>query len=190
MVIGSFLAFYSSIGGGAFGETLFRWEQAGVFSYLLPFLLIFVLIYGILSTMNIFGNNRGVNAIIAISVGLMALQFNFVSIFFAEIFPKLGMALSVVLVFIILLGFFARDAQGNLPGWFRYVMIAVVGITILVIVFGSLGEGYIGYSGFGGIWYFLRYNIVNIIAGIGVIALVIAVIRGGGRPQQQGGNRN
>ena len=42
------LAWYGSYGGGVVGDMFSRWEQAGFFSYILPFLLIFALIFGIL----------------------------------------------------------------------------------------------------------------------------------------------
>ena len=57
-----FLAFYSSIGGGAIGNMLFQWEQAGVFSYVLPFLLIFAVVFGILSKTGVF-KEKGINIV-------------------------------------------------------------------------------------------------------------------------------
>ena len=102
------LASYGGFSGGKFGEILMQWEQAGVFSYILPFLLIFALIYGILSKINLFGdaNNKSINAIIALATALLSLQFGIVSVFFAEIFPKLGVAMSIVLVVLVVMGLF------------------------------------------------------------------------------------
>ncbi len=40
--------------GGAIGDVLSSWEQAGFFSYLLPFLLIFALVFGILTQIQLF----------------------------------------------------------------------------------------------------------------------------------------
>ena len=48
-----FLQSYGYFGGSAI-ETLFAtWQQAGFFSHLLPFLLIFALLYGILTNMKL-----------------------------------------------------------------------------------------------------------------------------------------
>lgn len=77
----TFLA-YASYSGGTIGNLIASWEQAGVFAYLLPFLLMFAIIFGILSKMQIFGDNKAISAIIALVVGFMALQFNIVSTFF------------------------------------------------------------------------------------------------------------
>src|SRR3990167_5223415 len=95
-----FLATYG-FNGGTFGNLLSQWEQLGVFSYVLPFLLIFALVFGILMRTKIFEENKGINGIIALSTALMALQFNFVPIFFSDIFPKLGIGISVILAGII-----------------------------------------------------------------------------------------
>ena len=82
--------------GGSIGNVLAYWEQAGFFSYVLPFLLIFALVYGILTRTQIFKDNRAVNGILALTVGLLALQFDFVPVFFSEIFPRLGVALALM----------------------------------------------------------------------------------------------
>jgi len=78
-MVGEFV--FAAIGpyyGGSIQSILQQWEQIGVFAYLLPFLMIFALIFVILNSIKIFKDNRGVNAVIAIAVGLMALQFQFV----------------------------------------------------------------------------------------------------------------
>ena len=47
---------------------LMQWETAGIFDYVLPFLLIFAIIFGILSATKISGSNKGVHLIIALSI--------------------------------------------------------------------------------------------------------------------------
>src|SRR3989338_10579622 len=93
--------------GGSIGNMLLSWEQAGFFSYVLPFLLIFAIVFGILTKIKLFGaENKGLNAVVAIVVGLLSLQFSFVPIFFSEIFPRMGIGLSVILAVFILVGLF------------------------------------------------------------------------------------
>lgn len=179
MVMDLFLAFYSSMGGGAIGQTLAQWEQAGVFSYLLPFLLIFVLVYGMLSAMKLF-ENQGVNIMISLAIGLMALQFNFVSVFFSEIFPRMGVGLSIVLVVLIIVGFFAREDDGHggtrMAGWFKTLMAIVGGIVVLFIVLGSF-QDYGWYSNIGGIWYLVRANFGGIVLGAIILIVVIMIFK-------------
>jgi len=108
--------------GGNIGNILSNLQQLGFFSYLLPFLIIFAVVFGILSKVRIFGDNKSIDAIISLAVGLMALQFGIVSSFFAELFPRLGVGLSVILVILILTGLFK---DGNDDKWMNYVLLAV-----------------------------------------------------------------
>lgn len=130
-----FLAYYSYFEGGLLGNILSQWEQMGFFSYVLPFLLIFALIFGILSRLKIFTTkdknepNNAINAILSFVIALMSLQFNFVPQFFSEVFPRLGVGLAVILIVIILLGFFMPQ-----KAWADYVFLGVGGIILLIIL--------------------------------------------------------
>lgn len=137
-----FLATYKVFSGGQIGDLLNDWEAAGVFSYMLPFLLIFALIFGLLSKLNFFGSpqdpskGKTVNAIIAIAVSLMALQFDVVSVFFANIFPRMGIGLSIILVILILGGLFIPTNKEN--NWFLVAISVIIFIMIASIVINSL----------------------------------------------------
>lgn len=130
-------------------EVLNTWDQLGVFDYAIPFLLIFAIVFGILQKARIFGgaedNVKGINAIISIAVGLLALQFNLVSSFFELIFPRFGIGLAVFLVLVIAIGFFVpnEDPKKSLQwgGW-------VVGIGVVVWAWDSW-EYWTAGSGFG-----------------------------------------
>ncbi|MBU4015742.1 hypothetical protein KJ878_06145 [Patescibacteria group bacterium] len=98
--------------GGGIGDFLNEMNNAGFFSYVLPFLLIFALVFGILNQIRLFKENKSINGIIALVVGLMALQFDFVPIFFSEIFPRMGVGLVVLLLLLIFAGMFA-DPDSN-----------------------------------------------------------------------------
>jgi len=166
-----FLASYSAFGGGGIGNLLAQWESAGVFSYVLPFLLIFAIVYAVLSFVKVFQNNKGVNAIISLAVALMALQFNLVSVFFADIFPRLGVALSIILVLLILGGMFLDWDNAGMK-WFLF---AIVAVTVIVVIWGPLRN--IGLFGWGGPVFF-GGNLGNIIGAIVIIGLIIWVIAG------------
>lgn len=165
-----FLASYTAFGGGTIGNMLAQWEAAGVFAYVLPFLLIFAIIYAILGFVKVFQNNKAVNAIISLAVALMALQFNLVNVFFADIFPRLGVALSIILVLLILGGVFL-DWDNNGMKW---VLFLIVAITIIVVVWGPLKD--IGF-GLGG-HVFFGWDWGNILVVVIIIGAIIAVLAG------------
>ena len=155
--------------GGAFGNMLSQWEQLGVFSYLLPFLLIFALIFGILSKLNLFGDstNKSINAIIALSVSLMSLQFGVVSVFFSEILPKLGVALAVVLVLIILLGLFGNPKSKTLSSVLMWGSFAIaIFVVVLSLDIFDPSRGYMLFN-----W--IPYDWIPFLAILVLIAVVV-----------------
>lgn len=164
--------------GGTFGELLFQMEQAGFFAYVLPFLLIFALVFGILTRTQIFKDNKAINAVLALVVGLLSLQFDFVPIFFSEIFPRLGVGLAIILALLILAGLFF-DPKNKLV---NYSLLAVGVIIFLVVLIQT--AGWVGWtSGF-----FFYDNWPRILMIIIVLALVALVFNSVGpkktRPQQ------
>jgi len=172
---------YGLTSGGAIGNLLFQWQQAGVFSYLLPFLLIFALIFAILEKTDLFGKNKSVKLILSLSIGLMALQFNFVSYFFSEIFPRMGILLSLIVVGMILLGLFFNfeDENGNTSTAKKIFGGAVV-IGIIVIIYQSFSGSFGFFSwGFGSSWgitYWLERYGVSLLAGIIFVVLLIKMM--------------
>jgi len=152
--------------GGTFGELLFYMEQAGFFAYVLPFLLIFTLVFGILTRTQIFKDNKAINAVIAFVVGLLALQFDFVPIFFSEIFPRLGIGLIVILALLILAGLFF-DPKNKLT---NYALLGVGVIVFFIVLIQT--AGWVGwYSGF---WLYDNWpRILAILIFIALLAFVI-----------------
>ncbi len=159
------LASYTTMNEGALGELFTQWEQMGFFSYLLPFLLIFALVFGILVKVKLFQDNKAVNAIIALVVGLMAVQFDLVSNFFSQIFPMMGVALAIILAFFILVGLFV-DPEHPVMTWILFGIGAVIFLVVVVQAAGSFG--------WSADWW--QDNWVTIIGVAIVIALVVAVI--------------
>ncbi|MEX2017277.1 MAG: hypothetical protein WD876_02290 [Candidatus Pacearchaeota archaeon] len=135
-----FLQSYGFFRGGGIGELFNYWEQAGIFSYVLPFLLIFCIVYVIISKIKIFEDNATVNAVIALSVGLLAMQFDIVPMFFAELFPRVGVGLSIILAILILLGLFI-DPRQKFMMWGLFV----VGLLIAGFVLYDTGNFTFGY---------------------------------------------
>ena len=78
-------------------DVLNIWNEMGVFSYVIPFLLIFAVVFAILKKTGMLSSrsadgkgddNNGILAIISVAIGLLALQFDFVAEFFSIIFPR------------------------------------------------------------------------------------------------------
>jgi hypothetical protein len=162
MIKSMVLAWYGSYGGGTIGDMFVYWEQYGFFAYVLPFLLIFALIFGILERIRIFSESRTVSGIIAFVVGLMALQFDIVPRFFSEVFPRLGVGLAILLIIIILVGLWV-DPQSGAIGYTLLGVGAVIAIIVLVSTAGELGWS-------SGWWWNENWPMV-----VGVVLILIAI---------------
>lgn len=161
----------TAIYGGQIGDILIDWYNFGIFTYLLPFLLIFSLIFGIMVKINLFGEvNRGISGIIALTIGLMALQFDFVPRFFTEIFPRLGVGLAVLLAVIILLSFFVTKES-----WLNYSLIGIGAVILIIVLVKSAGS--LGWQS--GYWWSLNWPMV---AGAIFIMIILAIIVNSGKP--------
>ncbi len=158
--------------GFGIGQVLNQWQSAGVFDYLLPFLLIFAVVFGILNKSKILGDNRGIHVIIAFAIGLLALQGNFVTRFFQPLFVNLGMGVAVLLVLIILVGLFIEDVYRK----YWYWGFGAIGVIAAIIAVSNAFEEY-GW-GFGSAGYYMD-NAGWIIGAVLILALIIAVATAG-----------
>ncbi len=175
-MLGHILSFqFAGFYGGSIGNILAYWEQLGVFTYLLPFLLIFSVVFGILTKTNILGNKKGLNAVISLVIGLLALQFNFVPLFFSEIFPNLGAGLSIILVLLILIGLFLPAGKTSA----NYLLAGIAAIIFIVVISKSFSN--LGYSIYTyGIWDFIYRNLGAITVILIILVAVGAVIGSSG----------
>ncbi len=151
---------------GSIADILIQWEYLGFFQFVLPFLLVFAVVFGILSYMNIFGSNKGIHAIVAIVLGLLSIRAGFFSAFLAEIAPRLGVGLTILLAILILIGLFVPQDSTKTVGW---VLMGVAGLIVIVI----LSQLYNVFGFFTGAFGLTSSEIIGYIV---MIALVVAII--------------
>jgi len=73
---------------------------------ILPFLLVFTLVFAILEKTKILGDERRqIDAIVALVIGLMFVAFDGPNNIIVNMVPIFGIALVVLLIFMVLLGF-------------------------------------------------------------------------------------
>ncbi len=147
---------------------VYQLESVGFFYLLLPFLLIFAVVFGILSETKIFGKNKGVHVIIAFVIAAISIRWNFfLSDFFTQIFSRLGVGISIILAFVILVGLFIRKEDDKYWKWGLGALGAVIGIVIVVQSFERFG-----WTGYG----FFESNAGFIIGAVLIAGLIIAVV--------------
>ena len=145
-----------------FEDLLFSLENIGLFQFILPFLLIFAVIFGVLSWTNMFGGNKGVHVIIAVVIGLLAIRWSVYTDFLNIISPKLGVGLVIILVLVLLMGLFIPADSQAIMGW---VMMAV-GVVIAIVIFAQTYSDF-GYGG---------YVTSDLIGWVVITALLIGIL--------------
>lgn len=158
-------------------DILAQWDSVGVFDFLLPFLLVFALVYGILTATNLLGGQKPLNVVIALAIGFMALRLPYVSIFFSEIFPRLGVGIVILLVLFLLAGLFIPADERRFWMW----GFGAIAFIIFIVVISQSFDQFSWYSG--GIY---EEYIGLIIGAVLIIGLIIAVAASGGPPKDSG----
>ncbi|MEM4181867.1 MAG: hypothetical protein QXX68_01800 [Candidatus Pacearchaeota archaeon] len=164
-------------------EFLNQMNQLGVFSYVLPFMFVFAIVFGLLQKTKILGDEnkaRGINAIIALAIGGISLLFDVVPKFFSIIFPKFGVGLAVFLVLMIMIGFFySGNKEDSNFGSLKWIGI-VVGLVVLIWALSEWGNlGGFGNFGFGFLSEFFPLILILII----IIVGISFVVGGGGKKE-------
>jgi hypothetical protein len=166
----------SAFGGGVVGDLLNKWQEMGFFSYLLPFMLIFALVFGILTRTQIFKDNKAVNGIIALAVAFMSLQFDFVPAFFAQIFPRVGVGLAIILGIFIIVGLFV-DPESKM---INYILLGI-GVLIIGIIILQSATG----AGWQSADFWAKY-FPAIILGVVILLFIFVVVGSAGKPANAG----
>jgi hypothetical protein len=144
------------------------WQTMGVFDYVLPFLLIFAVVYGILTATKVMSGNKGVNIIISLAVGLLSLRFEFVPVFFSQIFPRFGIGIAVFLVLMIFAALWIPKEY--LKGW--SITFVIIGLLIgAVVIFESFD--WLGWTGSSSWW--SEYSSI-IVLGVLIAGLIVVLV--------------
>lgn len=99
---------------------------------ILPFVLIFTVVFAILQKSKVFGEGkRQLDAIVSLVVGLLVISFAQAVGFIVQLTPFLAVSLIVILVFMILIGSFWGD---KLPKGITYTLAVLVSIAVIVAV--------------------------------------------------------
>ena len=175
MVIANFGGLFLQF--GSIIDVLFQLENLGFFAFVLPFLLVFAIIYGILQAVHIFGDNKAVHIIIGVVLGLMSIRLPFFADFLTEVTPRLGVGLTILLVLLILVGLFTPKKSTSAILWILFAVGAIIAIVVIVQTSNVLG-----YLGIGAFSSEIIGWIVMIAVLIGVIVAVVA-----GKGEREGG---
>ena len=150
---------------------------------LLPFLLVFVLTFAILQKTKLLGDGKSqIDAIIAFVLGLLLIVAPTPRNIIVGILPWLGVAVAVILVFMVIFGFVAGDLSGEgMPNSLKITFGVLGGVFTLgvVLVVTGLGDMIINWFSSGSFSGFFA-NAVMILAVVVVVVVAMRSGKGGG----------
>lgn len=125
----------------SFTEVFLRLEAMGLTDLLLPFLLIFAIVFAVLQKVNIFGKKKNINAVVAIIIGLLVVIPHITGNY-----PPGADAVEII--------------NNSIPA----VSVFIVGVVMLLILIGVFGVNVnIAGSPIGGVVALISFLIVGVI---------------------------
>lgn len=162
----SFVGIMLQLGSVGFSDLLNHLEVLGFFRYVLPFLLIFAVVYAVLTKIHVFEENKGAAIVVALAIGLLALQFDKVPAFFQNIFPKFGIGLAFLLIALILAGAFIPTEKKE----YNWVFFTLGMLIFAIVALTSFSDWQ-----FLGAGWWQEYGAI-IITGLVIIAAIVGII--------------
>ena len=158
-------------------------DQWGLTDVLLPFLLIFIIIYSILQKTKILGNEKkNFNVGVAVIIGLLVVIPHVMGTFppnrdpveiLNKAIPQVSLIILAIIFLLILIGVFGQEEVFlglAAPGW-----ITLVSIIIILVIFGSAAEWW-SPSITSSINNFFGTDVLSIVVMILVFGIIIAYI--------------
>jgi len=133
----------------AFRGAVDFFERLGIYDVVLPFLLVFTVIFAILERTKIFGTEKiegkeftrkNLNAMAAFVIALLVVASSQIVSTINKGLAKVVLLLMVLISFLLLIGtFFGKDEEVKLTGGWRTWGMGAVGVGILLIFANELG---------------------------------------------------
>ena len=144
---------------------------------ILPFLLVFAMVFAVLQKTEIFGKGkRQADAIVALVTGLLVVSVGYATNIIVNLIPFLAVSLVVILVFLLLWGMAYKEGAFEVPEKIRWLFGGLAAVVVIIaVLYFSGGWTYIKdmISGETSAWI---TNIVFIV----LIGIAIAVVVGFG----------
>ena len=169
-------------------------ESWGFTDVMLPFLIIFTILFAVLQKVKILGDDKkNMNVVLALAIALTVVIPHVLGVYPSDemdpitimnrALPAVSIVVIAIIMMLILIGIFGGEAKmfgATLPVW-------VTGISLLIVlwIFGS-AAGWFGWgSGWGWFNDFFGSDAVAIIIIILVFGIIIAFVTGGGEREER-----
>ena len=168
-----------------FNSAIQQWQAIGIFDVMLPFILIFAIIFAILQKTKILSGRKGIDVIVAMAIGFIAIVNPYVSQLMKVLLENTVVAVLIIVAVMLLLGLVWG---GKKPPVWNYIG-AFIGLAVFVWVLGRVADYYqMYYPGtiiFSAIWW--QGNLPWIIPLLIIAIFAIVVITSGGEKKHTEG---
>ncbi len=166
-------------------------REFGVFDVILPFLLVFTVVYATLQKTKLLGKEAAnLDAMVAFVIGLLVVAATKVVGIINEALPQVMLLVIVGLSFLMMIGIFANPEKSffdDMTKEFKYGLMVVMSIAVVLIFLGGIknsqGESWLEYG-----WNFAIDNwngaIVGSLALLAVVVAAIWLVVGGGEKKE------
>lgn len=125
-----------------FQSVIYQWQDYGLYTVILPFLLIFALVFAVLSQVHILGQDKKVHVIVSLIMGLLAIQSEYIVYVMNNFIPNVSMLLIVIIMLLIVAGLiFSGSKEEEWKGLTQNLamLIAAAGI-IFALLFDNITQ--------------------------------------------------
>ena len=122
------------------GDSIFQSEV--LTRFILPFLLVFFIVFAILEKTKLFGDGKKqLNALVAFVVGLIFVSVLYPTLVVSNLVLFLTIALVSIFVILLLWGFIFGDIKDGFKpaGWIKWILGIGVGIAFIVAIIWATG---------------------------------------------------
>lgn len=120
--------YYGWFYGGPMEQMVMQWAQMGFFTVLLPFVLVFAVVFAILEKIDLL-KNKGVHLIIALAVAFFTIANQYVVSFFTPLFSNLGLGVAILICLVIVIGLAIKPEEST---W--KTIFIIMGIIIFIVI--------------------------------------------------------
>jgi len=169
------LQYSNDYGGGDLYNIIGQAQEIGIYDVILPFLLVFTIVFAVLQKTKIFGEDKkNINFVVALVLALLFLQNNYLIFVLQRFLPNISLFLIIFLMFLLVLGVFLGPQTGVSGTATTFAFIVSV-ITVLVAVSTDLMPYGFGSNIFDW-WYNIDPGTRTLIWVIIIFAVVIALV--------------
>jgi len=127
-----------AFGNTELGVMLRDLENMGFYEVLLPFLLIFTILFAILQKIKLFGtNSKNINIVVAVIIAFFVVRVPSIVGVMTQFLPKVSILVLVLLMFLLVLGIFGAQGDKMTGGWLFIAMLAGL-VGLVWAIFSSI----------------------------------------------------